>query len=85
MNRSCLVLVSLFLGQDRQGVAGAWVHLNVASLDALDALHEEYRARGARVVEPPTDCPWGLREMLVEDLDGNTLRVGAPLADEDAG
>jgi hypothetical protein len=32
-----------------------------------------------KITEPPTDKPWGMREMLVEDMDGHTLRIGAPL------
>jgi len=31
-------------------------------------------ARGARVVEPPTEYPWGPR-ILVEDPDGRTVEV----------
>ena len=37
----------------------------------LDATHEELRARGARIIEPPQRKPWGLRQFTVEDLDGN--------------
>ena len=32
--------------------------------------------RGAIIREPPTDYPWGVREMNVEDLDGHRLRIG---------
>ncbi len=37
----------------------------------IDATHEELRARGARIVEPLEQKPWGLRQFTVEDLDGN--------------
>ncbi len=70
--------VTLFLGQERQGSPGSWIFLNVATLADLEALHDELSAKGARIAEPPSDCPWGMREMLVQDLDGNTLRIGAP-------
>ena len=42
----------------------------------VDALYEDYQRRGAIIREPPTDYPWGVREMNVEDLDGHRLRVG---------
>ena len=69
--------VSLFLAHQNQGAPGAWLHLNVASVEALAAMHAEFAASGAKVIEPPADRPWGMREMVVEDLDGNTLRIGA--------
>jgi uncharacterized glyoxalase superfamily protein PhnB len=37
----------------------------------LDATYEELRSRGARIVEPPENKPWDLRQFTVEDLDGN--------------
>jgi len=41
----------------------------------VDATHEEFRARGARIVEPLENKPWGLRQFTVEDLDGNRFHV----------
>jgi uncharacterized glyoxalase superfamily protein PhnB len=49
----------------------------------IDRLHDELRERGARIEMPPTDMPWGLREMNVADLDGNVLRFGAGIKDDD--
>jgi predicted enzyme related to lactoylglutathione lyase len=37
----------------------------------IDAVHEELRASGARIVEPLETKPWGLRQFTVEDVDGN--------------
>lgn len=71
--------VSLFLAEQCQGNPGSWISLFLASLEDVDAMHEEFVASGAKIVEPPTDCPWGMREMLVEDLDGNTFRIGCQL------
>ena len=42
----------------------------------IDALYEDYKRRGTIIREPPTDFPWGVREMNVEDPDGHRLRVG---------
>jgi hypothetical protein len=40
-------------------------------------LIEELLANGARVRHPPTNYPWGSRELQVEDPDGNVLRLGS--------
>ncbi len=36
----------------------------------VDAAHHHLRAEGVDVLAPPTDEPWGLREMWVADPDG---------------
>lgn len=71
--------VSFFLDHGTQGKPGSWYYLDVESLDDLDALHLEYQQSGARITSPPEDKSWGMREMLVEDPDGNVFRVGAGL------
>jgi catechol 2,3-dioxygenase-like lactoylglutathione lyase family enzyme len=43
-------------------------------VDDVDALYREITARGIQACEPPEDAPWGGREMLVIDPDGNRLR-----------
>ncbi|MEM6990447.1 MAG: VOC family protein [Myxococcota bacterium] len=63
----------LFFCDDCQGNFGTWVTMFV---DDVDQLHAEYQERGARVVQPPTDHTWGLREMRVQDRDGHVLRLG---------
>jgi hypothetical protein len=45
--------------------------------DDADALHEELLASGAKVRHPPTNYPRGSRELHVEDIDGNVLRLGS--------
>lgn len=71
--------VCLFLCERGQGNPGSWLCLNVRTRDELAALHLEYEKSGAKVVSRPTDEPWGMCEMLVEDLDGNTFRMGVPI------
>lgn len=45
----------------------------------VDALYREITGRGVRPAEAPEDAPWGTREMLVIDPDGNRLRfAGRP-------
>lgn len=42
-------------------------------VDDLDAYHTEISARGAAVLSGPTDKPWGLREMVVQTIDGHRI------------
>ena len=42
----------------------------------VDALHIEFTTRGARIVGPPKDYPYGMRDFNVRDLDGNDLCFG---------
>lgn len=74
--------ISLFLSEKAQGHPGAWLCLNVRTREDLASLFEEYRASGATILEAPQDRSWGMREMVVRDLDGNTFRIGLPIADE---
>jgi len=52
-------------------------------LDDVDAFYRTIAARGVPVLEPPEDAPWGVREMMVIDPDGNRLRF-ANRKDDDA-
>jgi uncharacterized glyoxalase superfamily protein PhnB len=45
-------------------------------VEHLDALHADLVRRGARILAPPRMAPYGLREMVVEDLDGYRLAFG---------
>src|SRR5690349_5528551 len=56
---------TIFLCVGCQGTPGAgwlWVHAR-----NVDELHRQLVARGAKVVMPPTDMPWGARELHVSD------------------
>ena len=65
---------ALFFCQGAQGQRGNWMSI---FLDDVDALHEEYKASGAIIRQAPINMPWGTREMNIEDLDGNRLRMGS--------
>lgn len=65
---------SLMLSEGAQGHAGTWVWIAVSDADAL---HAELLDRGATIRNPPTDYPWGSRELHVFDPDGHVLRFGA--------
>lgn len=71
-----------FLDHGIQGKPGSWYSLFLESLEELEAIHHEYRQSGARITEEPSDRSWGMREMLVEDPDGNVFRIGAGVEEE---
>jgi uncharacterized glyoxalase superfamily protein PhnB len=72
----------LFLSEGDQGNPGSWVWIDGKDVEAL---HEEFRAAGAKIRHPPTNYPWAV-EMQVEDPDGNILRFGSdPKKDEPEG
>ena len=66
----------LFLCQGCQGPPGAWTMMLARDVDRL---HEEFVRRGAIIRMPPTNMPWGMREMQVADPDGNVMRFGRAL------
>jgi catechol 2,3-dioxygenase-like lactoylglutathione lyase family enzyme len=66
----------LFMCQRCQGHPGAWLWILTPDVDRL---YDELVRRGAIIKEPPSDRPWGTREMRVADLDGNTIRIGSPI------
>lgn len=46
----------------------------------VEACYNDFKARGVIPTEPPTDTPWGSREMVVTDPDGNRLRFASSTA-----
>jgi predicted enzyme related to lactoylglutathione lyase len=64
---------AIFLVQGDQGNPGSWAWVGV---DDVGAVHQEYKASGAKIRQPPTNFSWAC-EMQVEDPDGNVLRIGS--------
>lgn len=65
--------VGIFLAEGDQGLPGTWVWIGVSDVERL---FEEYRRKGARIRQPPTNFRWAC-EMQVEDLDDHVLRFGS--------
>jgi len=63
----------IYLCRQGQGIGKAWAWIGV---EDAEKLHEEYKARGAKICMAPTRFPWAL-EMQVQDPDGNVLRMGS--------
>jgi catechol 2,3-dioxygenase-like lactoylglutathione lyase family enzyme len=54
------------------GDMGVWMSIWVADVDAI---HRHCLEQGLEVSMPPTDEPWGVREMHVRHPDGHIFRV----------
>jgi uncharacterized glyoxalase superfamily protein PhnB len=71
--------VTFMLGRrpDALPVASIGDHGYVAYLDVddVDAFHERAIAAGADVQKPPTDEPWGRREMALRSPDGHRFTI----------
>lgn len=65
---------AIMLCQGSQGCSGTWLFLSVSDADAL---HAEFVKRGAGIRHPPTNYPWGSRELHVFDPDGHVLRFAS--------
>jgi len=46
------------------------------TVEGVDALHEQVTAAGGNISYPLTTEPWGLRNFVLEDPDGNRLALG---------
>lgn len=61
---------------DETGDRGVWMSVWV---EDVDAVHERCVAQGLDIAWPPTDMPWGAREMHVRHPDGHVFRVSQQL------
>jgi len=55
---------------------GVWMSVWV---DDVDAIHGHCLAQGIEVMFPPTDMPWGVREMHIRHPDGHVFRISRGL------
>lgn len=53
-------------------------------LEDVDELYQELRGRNAHILKPPHNLPWGMRNCVVADLDGNYICFGTPLQKDEA-
>jgi predicted enzyme related to lactoylglutathione lyase len=63
----------IYLCRGDQGRGAAWIWIGC---EDARALHDELKARGVKIVLPPTNFDWAL-EFRAEDPDGNVLRFGS--------
>jgi hypothetical protein len=58
-------------GQDSDD-KGVWMSIWV---DGVDIIHQHCLKQGLEVTWPPTDMPWGVREIHVRHPDGHIFRI----------
>jgi catechol 2,3-dioxygenase-like lactoylglutathione lyase family enzyme len=68
----CEIFLCLDGQGGRGGEQGVWMTVWV---DDVDALHATCLEHGLDVTHPPTDEPWGVREMHVRHPDGHVFRI----------
>jgi uncharacterized glyoxalase superfamily protein PhnB len=65
--------IEIFFCLRGQGRPGSWLSIFV---DDVDDYFERIKSRGAEVIMPPTDEPWGVREIQVRDPNEHVIRFG---------
>lgn len=69
--------VRLMLGRCPDALApaatGDHSYFGFFTTENVDRLHEEFAARGAHIISPPLDKPWGWREMAVATPEGHRM------------
>jgi uncharacterized glyoxalase superfamily protein PhnB len=60
---------------------GVVSHSVMVRVDDVDGHFERARQRGARILHPPTDYPYGERQYEVEDLAGHRWTFSQTIAD----
>jgi catechol 2,3-dioxygenase-like lactoylglutathione lyase family enzyme len=65
---------------DESADKGVWMSIWV---DDVDASHRHCLEQNIEVTWPPTDEPWGVREMHVRHPDGHVFRISQGLEEEE--
>jgi len=71
--------VTVFLSEATEAIIPTWVFYDV---NDANRVHAAYREAGVKIRAEPEDKPWGSREFLAEDPDGNVLRIASPMPHE---
>ena len=57
---------------------GAHSYVAYLHVEDVDAFHARAVAANAEVLKPPTDEPWGMRELALRSPDGHRFMLGQP-------
>lgn len=74
--------VTFMLGQDdwkkgRDRVKGEGFRIYCTTLQDVDRLAQQVKARGGTLLQEPRDQPWGTRDFAVADPDGFKITIAA--------
>src|SRR5262245_27279763 len=64
-----------------RGAAADTAHGVMVRVEDVDAHHARAKAGGARILNPPTDYPYGERQYSVVDLGGHVWKFTQSIAD----
>lgn len=75
-----IIIVQSCLGEvisnrERYG-AGYDAYLDPETVQGVDALYEEWKEKGATILNPPRLTPYGSYEFVFEDIDGRRVGIG---------
>jgi catechol 2,3-dioxygenase-like lactoylglutathione lyase family enzyme len=59
---------------------GVWMSIFV---DNVDEIHDRCLKEGIEITWPPTNEPWGVREMHVRHPDGHVFRISQSMEDDE--
>ena len=48
-------------------------------VEPIDSFYEGVRSRGAEIIKPLRDEPWGMREFGIVTVDGHRMMFGSPI------
>ena len=65
--------ISLFFAKSTDFTPG---HVLVWNTANADQVYEEYKASGAQIVEDIETRSWGMREFVMQDINGHRMRIG---------
>ena len=72
----CRLFLTNTVFREPYGTSGpVTIWLNLESKDQIDELYQQWTKTEARILSPPEDKPWKLREFTAADPDGNRVRV----------
>ena len=76
-------LIVMELGEAKAPAAAAASHAVLVRVEDADRHHDRAASCGARIVNPPTDYPYGERQYTAEDLGGHSWTFSQSIADVD--
>ena len=68
MDRDAITVLLIARTDQHKGIGSCEFYVS-----NVDALYQEFLAKGAHVLSPPVSHPWGLRDFRLIDLEGNRL------------
>ena len=66
---------------DKRHIGKLWARVEC---DLVDQFYDEIKDDDVNVLHPPTNQPWGFRELDLEDPDGNRLTFYGPTTENDS-